>query len=164
MNSYRPEPCEENHFGSDHVGLLLASLRRWTGRDLVDRQLLMFEQARQIFDAPFAVLSHNTAADPILNYGNRAVMQLFELSWQELTHTPSRLTAEAAHRDERARVLDAVTRHGFIDAYRGVRVSQSGRRFLIENATVWNLLDEAGAPYGQAATFSAWRYVDAEGT
>jgi hypothetical protein len=61
-------------------------------------------------------------------------------------------------------LLEAVTRHGFIDDYRGVRVSQSGRRFLIENATVWNLLDEAGAPYGQAATFSVWKYVDAEGT
>ena len=42
-------------------------------------------------------------------------------------------------------------------------VSKTGRRFLIENATVWNLLDEAGAPYGQAATFSGWKYVDAEG-
>ncbi len=93
MNSYRPEPSEENHFGSDHVGSLLASLRRWTGRDLVDRQLPMVEQARRIFHAPFAVLSHDNAADPILNYGNRAVMQLFELSWDELVRTPSRLTA-----------------------------------------------------------------------
>ena len=67
------------------------------------------------------------------------------------------------HRDERARLLDAVTRDGFIDDYRGVRISKTGRRFLIENATVWNLLDENGAPYGQAATFSAWKYVDAEG-
>ena len=162
MNSYRPEPCEENHFGSDHVGLLLASLRRWTGRDLVDRQLPMVEQARRIFYAPFAVLSHDTAADPILNYGNRAGMQLFELSWDELVRTPSRLTAEPVHRDQRARLLDAVTRSGFIDDYRGIRISKTGRRFLIENATVWNLLDEAGAPYGQAATFSAWKYVDAE--
>ena len=109
MNSYRLDPCEENQFLGDHVGLLLASLRRWTGRDLVDRQLPMVEQARQIFDAPFAVLSHNTAADPILNYGNRAGMQLFELSWDELMQTPSRLTAEPVHRDERARLLDAVT-------------------------------------------------------
>jgi hypothetical protein len=164
MNSYRPEPSEENQFRSVHVALLLASLRRWTGRDLVDRQLPMVEQARRIFCAPFAVLSHDNAADPILNYGNRAVMQLFELGWQELTQTPSRLTAAAVHRDERERLLDAVTRHGFIDDYCGVRVSQSGRRFLIENATVWNLLDEAGAPYGQAATFSVWKYVDAENT
>ena len=164
MNSYRPEPSEENQYRSDHVALLLASLRRWTGRDLADRQLPMVEQARRIFYAPFVVLSHDHAADPILSYGNRAAMELFELSWQELMHTPSRLTAETVHRDERARLLEAVKQHNFIDDYCGIRVSQSGRRFFIENATVWNVLDETGSPYGQAATFSGWKYVDVEGT
>ncbi|MGZ8453422.1 MAG: MEKHLA domain-containing protein [Candidatus Binatia bacterium] len=164
MNSYCLDPCEENQFRSDHVARLLASLRRWTGRVLVDPRLPAVEQARQIFYARFAVLSHNTAADPMLNYGNRAGMQLFELSWAELMRTPSRLTAEPLHRDERARLLDAVTRKGFIDDYRGIRISNTGRRFLIDNATVWNLLDENGAHYGQAATFSAWKYVNTEGT
>ena len=163
MNSSVSAPCEENQFLADHVARLLASLRRWTSRVLVDAKLPMVEQARQIFDAPFAVLSHNTAADPILNYGNRASMQLFEISWGELIQTPSRLTAEPVHRDERARLLDAVARNGFIDDYRGVRVTKTGRRFLIENATVWNLLDESAAPYGQAATFSAWKFLDGQG-
>ncbi len=160
--SYETEPCQANSYLADHVGLLLASLRHWTGRDLVDAGLPMIEQARRIFDAPFAVLSHNTAADPILNYGNRAGMALFELNWQELIQTPSRLTAEPMQRDERARLLDAVTRQGFIDDYRGVRVSNNGRRFLLERATVWNLLDANGAPYGQAATFSSWTYLGGE--
>ena len=163
MNSHWLEPGEDNQFLAGHVALLLASLRHWTGRDLVDPQLPIVEQARQMFDAPFALLSHNTADDPILNYANRVGMQLFELNWEELTQTPSRLTAEPVHRDERARLLDAVTRNGFIDDYRGVRVAKSGRRFLIENATVWNLLDENGAPYGQAATFRAWKYLDGQG-
>ena len=156
------EPCEENQFLADHIARLLASLRRLTARDLVDPQLPMAEQARQIFDAPFVVLSHDTAADPILNYGNRAAMQLFELTWKELIQTPSRLTAEPMHRDERARLLGAVTQNGFIDDYHGVRVSKNGRRFLIETATVWNLSDEKSAPYGQAATFNVWKYLDAE--
>ncbi|HET9917416.1 MAG TPA: MEKHLA domain-containing protein, partial [Candidatus Binatia bacterium] len=104
----------------------------------------------------------DTAADPMLNYGNRSGMRLFELSWQELIQTPSRLTAEPVHRDERARLLDTVSRNGFIDDYRGVRISKTGRRFLIEKATVWTVLDERGAPYGQAATFSAWKYLDGE--
>jgi hypothetical protein len=149
------EPCAENQFLAEHVGNLLMSLRRWTGRELVEPQLPMIEQARRIFVAPFAVLSHNANADPILNYGNRAAMQLFELSWDELTVTPSRLTAEPVHRDERARLLDAVMRDGFIDNYRGIRVSKTGRRFSIENATVWTVLDGQGATYGQAATFTA---------
>jgi len=157
------EPCEENQFLAEHVERLLTSLRRWTARDLVDPQLPRVEQARRIFAAPFALLSHGTAADPILNYGNRAAMQLFEMSWEDLLQTPSRLTAEPAHRDERARLLDRVTRQGYIDDYRGVRISKTGRRFLIDKATVWTVLDERGAPYGQAATFSAWRYLTGDG-
>lgn len=115
-----------------------------------------------MFHAPFAVLSHDGANDPLLNYGNLAGLQLFELTWEELTATPSRQTAAAVHQDERARLLAAVSRLGFVDDYRGVRVAKSGRRFLIEKATVWNLLDEDGAPCGQAATFSAWRFLDDE--
>ena len=160
MNLPNREPCEENQFLANHLARLLASLRYWTGHDLVDPQLPMVEQARQLFAAPFVLLSHDTAADPMLNYGNRTGMRLFELSWQELIATPSRLTAEPVHRDERARLLDTVSRNGFIDDYRGVRISKTGRRFLIEKATVWTLIDESGAPYGQAATFSAWKYLD----
>ncbi|WP_437377230.1 MEKHLA domain-containing protein [Inquilinus limosus] len=38
-------------------------------------------------------------------------------------------------------------------SYRDLRVAKSGRRFWIENATVWRLIDEAGTLHGQAATF-----------
>lgn len=153
------EPKPENDYLAPHVTRLLASLRRWTGRDLVDPALSAEEQARMLFDAPFAVLSHNTAADPILNYANRSGLELFELTWCELITMPSRLTAEAPERSERARLLEQVTAHGFIDDYSGIRVTKSGRRFLIERATVWNIVDENGAAYGQAATFSAWRFL-----
>ncbi|MGL6039842.1 MAG: MEKHLA domain-containing protein, partial [Deefgea sp.] len=33
----------------------------------------------------------------------------------------------------------------------------SGRRFWIENATVWNLIDEVGIKHGQAALLREWR-------
>ncbi|MEA3642760.1 MAG: MEKHLA domain-containing protein [Lamprobacter sp.] len=51
----------------------------------------------------------------------------------------------------------AVAERGFIDDYRGVRVSASGRRFMIEQASVWNLTDAQGRPAGQAATFALLR-------
>lgn len=153
-------PCEENGFLAPHVARLVTSLRHWTGRDLVAPDLPIVEQARQLFYAPFALLSHDGERDPLLNYGNLTGMQLFELSWSELTATPSRLTAAAVHQDERARLLASVARRGFIDDYRGVRVAKSGRRFMVENATVWNLLDEVGAPCGQAATFANWHFLD----
>ena len=81
------------------------------------------------------------------------------MSWTELTHTPSRLTAEAPNRAERARLLAAVTQRGFIDDYSGVRISKSGRRFRIDRATVWNLLTETGQPCGQAAMFDRWEFL-----
>jgi hypothetical protein len=84
------------------------------------------------------------------------------MSWAELTRTPSRLTAEAPNREERARLLAAVTARGFIDDYSGIRISKTGRRFRIAQATVWNLLDEGGQHCGQAATFSSWEFLPAQ--
>ena len=72
---------------------------------------------------------------------------------------PSRWTAEAPNRAERAQLLVEVTARGFIDDYSGMRIAQTGQRFLIEQATVWNLTDNAGRYGGQAATFRAWRSV-----
>jgi hypothetical protein len=60
------------------------------------------------------------------------------------------------HRDERARLLERTHRDGYVDDYAGIRISQSGRRFRIEQAIVWNLVDAAGQHYGQAATFDTW--------
>jgi len=81
------------------------------------------------------------------------------LPWDELTRTPSRLTAEAPNRAERARLLAAVTASGFIDDYSGVRISKTGRRFKISRATVWNLLTEDNQPCGQAAMFGEWEFL-----
>ena len=72
---------------------------------------------------------------------------------------PSRLTAEAPNREERARLLAQVTQHGFIDDYSGIRISTRGRRFRIAQATVWNLRDETGHPCGQAAMFAHWEFL-----
>lgn len=151
-----PEPNERNGYLEHHARLLLASYSRWTGRVLVDAGLPPVEQARRLFTAPFAVLSHDTAADPVFNYGNRTALELFELTWEELTRLPSRFSAEPLLRDERERLLATVARQGYIDDYRGVRLARSGRRFRIEQATVWNVVDDAGVHHGQAATFERW--------
>ena len=132
------------------------SLKHFTGRDLLPGKFSAAELAEKIFHAPFVLVSHGTEADPVLNYGNAAALALWEMSWAELTRTPSRLTAEAPNREERARLLAAVTANGFIDDYCGVRISKTGRRFRLAQATVWNLLDERGNYAGQAATFSQW--------
>ena len=152
-----PAPGPENHYLAEHIDLLRRSLRALTGRDLIAGDPTPEEAAEQIYRAPFAVLSHDTAPDPILTYANRWALDLFELTWDQLVGTPSRLTAEAADREERARLLGRVKVRGYIDDYAGVRVSRTGRRFRIEAATVWNLRDGAGRRRGQAATFARWR-------
>ena len=142
-----------------HTACLVRSFKHWTGRELLPGVPPGPELAAGLFHAPFVVVSHGTEADPILNYGNQAALTLWEMTWEELTRTPSRLTAEAPNRAERARLLAAVTRDGFIDNYSGVRIASSGRRFRIDRAIVWNLLTESGNHCGQAATFDRWEFL-----
>lgn len=113
-----------------------------------------------MFEAPFVVVSHGMQDDPILNYGNATALKLWKISIPDLLKTPSRMTAEPVHRDERQRLLERTTRDGFVDDYRGVRIATTGHRFLIERATVWNLVNETGERVGQAATFSEWTFLD----
>jgi len=139
--------------------LITRSLKHWTGRDLLPGSFSPADFAEKIFRVPFVLVSHGTETDPVLNYGNKAALELWEMSWAELTSTPSRLTAEAPNREERARLLAAVTSHGFIDDYSGIRISKTGRRFRIARATVWNLLDDHQTYCGQAAMFSRWEFI-----
>lgn len=153
------EPNSDNRFQAEHARVLLCSFRQLTGRDLIPGNFESEQEARLLFEAPFFVASHDGGEDPVLTYGNRTALDLFELNWEEFTDTPSRFTAEEPERGERARFLEAVSRQGYIDDYSGIRISKSGRRFEIRNATVWNLLDSSGEKIGQAATFDGWRYL-----
>ena len=108
--------------------LLLDSFRRWTGRELIGRIGSPEADAAALFDASIVVVSHGTEPDPILNYGNRRALELWEFSWEHLTQTPSRLTAEPMNRNERARMLAAAEAQGYWSGYRGVRISSTGKR------------------------------------
>ena len=143
----------------NHVQRMLDSYRHWTGKDLVARSGDATIDAKTLFDAPFVVVSHGTQANPILNYGNQTALNLWELNWERLTRMPSRETAEPMHRDEREQFMARVRRDGFLSDYEGIRIASSGRRFRIQNALIWNILDEKKSVCGQAATFSTWTYV-----
>lgn len=141
---------------------LLDSYALWLKRELIDRGADVEAESERLFFAPFVVVSHVDSDDPILNYGNRQALDLWEMTWAEFTATPSRLTAEPMNRTERARMLRRVTARGFVDDYRGVRISRTGRRFLVERATVWNVVDGDGSRRGQAAAFSEWTLLEPE--
>ena len=84
--------------------LLLNSFHHWMGRDLFERHAEPLEQAEALFHAPFVVVSHGTGPEPILNYGNRAALELWEMTWDQLVRTPSRQTAEPENREMTVRV------------------------------------------------------------
>lgn len=137
---------------------LLDSYRHWIGSDLIERHGDPEFQARTLFESPLVVVSHGSEGDPILNYGNQTALELWEMTWEEFIKTPSRLTAEPVNRAEREWMLEQARVRGFIDTYRGVRISGTGRRFLVENALIWNVLDAGHQRIGQAATFSHWTW------
>lgn len=135
---------------------LLDSYRHWIGHELFERVGEPDYQAHALFQSPIVVVSHGLEDDPMLNYGNQTALELWEVTWEQLVKTPSRLTAEPVNRAEREWMLEQVRTRGYLDTYRGVRISSTGRRFLVDNAIVWNVLDEQGQRLGQAATFSQW--------
>ncbi|MGZ4958595.1 MAG: MEKHLA domain-containing protein [Methylomonas sp.] len=149
-------PNQANQFHQAHAALLLDSYQRLMKRPLLDIKAGESPPAEQLFNADFALLSHNTDDDPLFNYGNRTALELFELSWDELIGMPSRFSAEPVNREERQRLLAEVSSKGYIDNYSGVRIAKSGKRFLIQRAVVWNIYDNRQRYYGQAACFSDW--------
>ncbi|MGB2401897.1 MAG: MEKHLA domain-containing protein [Akkermansiaceae bacterium] len=142
----------------EQAHLILSSFLQVTGKHLIKPDSAV-DLDEKLFEAKFCVLSHNDDPDPMFNYGNRVALELFELNWDELTSLPSRLSAEPQRREERQRLLKEVAEKGYIDNYQGVRVSSSGRRFMVKKSIVWNLIDDAGRYHGQAAVLLDWEML-----
>lgn len=155
----RSEPGEANGFQAASACLILASHARLLRRPLLPEDKDA-DSARRLYHAPFVVLAHDAASDPLFFYVNRAAQELFEMPWRQFVCLPSRFSTEPASREERQRLLERVACQGFIEDYGGVRISRSGRRFRIAGATVWNLADDSSAVVGQAAAFANWSPVD----
>ena len=136
------------------VEALLASHATLLRESLVPAHVRAAEACAWLYEhAPFAVLAHDTQADPHFVYANLHAQRCFERPWHEFVGMPSRLSAEAPDRAERAAALAQVAECGFTRDYHGVRVARSGRRFRIEDCALWNVRDASGARIGQAATF-----------
>lgn len=140
------------------MGCLYASYARLLGQPLLVEAPQLDGPAllRALFDAPFPLLAHDAQPDPVFLFGNRAALTLWEYDFAEFTTLPSRLSAEPGLRAEREHFLEQVRMHGYVADYHGVRISRSGRRFRILEATVWNVTNGAGQRLGQAACFTHW--------
>jgi predicted DCC family thiol-disulfide oxidoreductase YuxK len=144
-----------------HSQNLIYSFQHWTGRSLLPNLAdTPEEQARQLFDAPFALVSHGLETDPIFNYGNQTALDLWEFSWDEFVQLPSRLSAEPIAQEDRDRLLAIANTQGYISDYQGIRISRSGKRFWVDHLILWKVISPAGESLGQAATFPHWRPID----
>lgn len=147
-----------------HVTLLCDSCHYWLGKPLLDEKVRETDAVTALALAPFAVVSHDTAPDPMFNYANQLALSLFEMDWAEFTSLPSRVSAEPMNQAKRSSLLERVAQQGFIENYAGVRIAKSGRRFMIEKTTIWNLIDHAGEYRGQAAMILEWHPVSHNGS
>jgi hypothetical protein len=141
-------------FDLPFIEAMLASHARALAEPLVPAELTLAQAAAWLYgEASFALLAHDSAEDPRFVYANLQAQRCFERSWDELIGMPSRLSAEAPNRAERAAMLAGVARDGFIRDYRGIRIAKSGSRFWIEGGIVWNVYAASGELWGQAACF-----------
>jgi hypothetical protein len=147
------------------VQRMLSSYARWTQSELcVDLGLGRLAGDAQavagiIYQLPWVVVAHGQGADPLFVYANRCAQALWELDWAAFTALPSRRSADPGHVAERSRWLATAAAQGYVTGCHGERVAASGRRFLIEQVTIWNVLDQAGAALGQAAAYRSWRHL-----
>jgi len=145
-------------YDATFVAALLASYAELLREPLVPAHVPPADAAAWLYaEADFAVLAHDTQPDPAFVYANLEAQRHFEGSWQELVGMPSRLSAEAPERAERAATLAQVAQHGYTRDYSGLRVARTGRRFWIERGTIWNVQGPGGVAWGQAASFGRTR-------
>lgn len=138
-----------------HSARMAQSFRHFTGHPLIESADL----AHALYHAPFALVSHNAAPDPVFIYANLAAQTLWNLPWEEFVGMPSRLSAEPIAQAERETLLQRALAHGFVPDYRGVRIAQGGRRFEISDTVLWNVRDESGERIGQAARIGEWQWL-----
>ncbi len=142
----------------NHIQYLLNSYRDALGEELIERKSPEADYFT-INEANFVVVSHGIEDDPVLNYGNQVALNLWELSFEDFTKTPSHKTAESVNRAMRQEMLNEVMTNDFFANYHGVRISSTGNRFEIQGGIIWNVRDEHGNRIGQAATFKSWEFL-----
>ena len=150
------EPVPETYRAPEtarRIALIAESFARLLGRELIPPG---GDAVAALWAAPAVIVAHGTQGDPLFFFGNAAALARFECPAERFIGMASRLSAEAPLREERQALLDRVRRDGFIADYAGVRISATGKRFRIEQAVVWNLVDAVGAVHGQAALFDRW--------
>ena len=140
---------------------ICGSYNEKTNYKLLDGTLMVQEAAEALWNAPFVCASHD--ASDVFNYGNKAALSLWGLSWDEFVGLPSTKSADEADdaiQSERRALLDKAAATGIIEDYSGIRQTSEGRRFKINGATVWTINDRDGNKKGQAVRFDSFIWLN----
>jgi hypothetical protein len=105
-----PDLPPDEALNDERLVLIAESYQRLTGQALLD----VFDP-QDMWNAPRAIVAHGMEVDPVFFYGNKLALQLFEMSFAEFICLPSRFSAEPLAQQDRAVLLDRVTRLDFVD-------------------------------------------------
>lgn len=112
----------------------------------------------------FGILSHGTQEDPIYNYGNRASLELFDQTLENLCQTPSRYSTVESLMDDRDRLIQQINDVGYGIITNGVRTTTKGHLFVIKTIWIWHVYhDEDGRRIGLAALYDRAQVEDYTG-
>ena len=149
-------PRNDGLYLMNYLELLAKSYKHFLKKNLITN-------LNDLNTANFVCASHYYYEDePKFIYGNQAALKLWELDQESFIGMPSKFTAEAVEREDRQKLLDEVNKNGYIKNYSGIRISSTGKRFMIKDAVVWNVLNEQEQTIGQAVKFEDYEYITAE--
>lgn len=160
-----------------HVQLLDQSLRRWTGRGIMDRIPNSITSGDDDLDSiltssRYALYSHGVLTPDMIdgavtNFGNFAALSAFGLTWKQFVQIPCcRMAPPGFHQNNLGQTLEQLElaaqtqpeekNQQVIERYSGLRSAlgeEQQTTFRIRNAAIWNVVDNEGKYYGQATFF-----------
>jgi hypothetical protein len=135
------------------------SLKKFTGRSLVE-SMNGIEELVDVHDCErYAVLSHGTQEDPIYKYFNKGALLTFQYSEDEAYQLPSRYSApDGDTRTERATLMNKIVAEEVGRFPTAIRQNKSGEQFQLTDVILWNVYDK-GIHVGQTALFDRAKIV-----
>lgn len=147
-----------------HNLLMVESYKRKVGRPIMD-DAEIHEIAKLIWEAPYGVVSHDIESDPAnpkYDYANKAALELFQASWEELIGQPSSCTIEDMNQniEDRQKLLKRAQEDGSASVHSLWRKGLQGRPVCISNGLLWNIEAPSGSLIGQAIAIHEWEFED----
>jgi len=147
-----------------HNLMMVESYKRKVGKPIMD-DAEIHEIAKLIWEAPYGVISHDMEEDPAnpkYDYANKAALDLFQATWDELIGQPSSCTTEDVNQNiaDRQKLLKQTQDEGTAAVHSYWRKGLKGRSVCISNGLLWNIEAPSGVLIGQAIAIHEWEFED----